>query len=629
LAALILLALGVAGTGADAPALASVPTAAVPAPSPPAPAQIAAAAAAAAAASLAHLRAAGIDHPGIFSEPAPATDSHAPAAVITGVAPGSLAEQAGLHVGDRILAIDGSRLHDLLEIHLYQDVLPVDRETEHWTVQRDDATVELTVSGLDSSLSLGFTADPDPTALDAAKLLAKAGVHLVERDQQALAELPGRAVHALQDWLVEQHLDRAPADATAAPPPAPGWLSIFAATAAKVLRGDDELPPPVLIPVPLLSRLDGFYRAMSVMRRTGGPLPDLRTWGMDRFSMALWFPYAQDPQLPRLLRRLAMRDRTLREMLTGKNPGITLSHLMHTHPALVAAALVADQDDAREDEQIRDLCEQLNDLAWSFATDQRLLDPAEALAVAQDLVHLRGRTLSVAEKDTVAAAFARSGDFTHAIRWQQAAVRECSDEDRPAFTERLALYQAGKPLLAHAATLRPVSHAYADGSVRLEGFMDGEMRAGHWRSRRPGGALVADGTMLDSQPYGRWTSFTATGVANGQGWVMHGHRVGRWRTLAPDGAVTSSGNFMVSDGLEVRIGRWEWYYPNGKVKEAGLFIDGRRSGLWTSWAADGSESGSEIFTAGRPTGQGLPGMSVPEALDPPALEPPQIGDNSF
>jgi len=634
---LLALALALPAGAADAPA----PVPAVPGPptppqpgapavqvAPPAasPAQIAIANAAI---SQNHLRAGEVDRPMVFWEPAPGNDSHAAAAIITAVAPGSLAQQAGFQVKERVLSIDGCRMHDLLEIHLYQDVLPVDRETERWTVMRGDSRLDLTITGLDASANLGFTAEADPAGLDAGTLLTRAGMKLTAHDQAALAELPGRMVHALQDWLIEQHLDRDPAQAATPAAPLPGWLSTFALTAAKMLRGDDELPPPVAIPVPLLARLDGFYRAMSLMRRTNGPLPDLRTWGMDRFTLALWFPYSQDQLLPRLLRRYALRDRALRDLLTAKSPGGSLSQVMHSHPSLVTAAVIADQEDAREDEQLRDLCEQLNDLAWSLACDQRLLDPVEALAVAQDMVHTRGRMLSAEEKDTVAAAYARAGDVAQAVCWQQAAARECSAEERTAFNERIALYQAGMPLTDHSASLRPVRHAYGDGSVRLEGFMDGETRAGHWRSFHPGGTLVAEGTMLNGLPYGRWTTYTATGVANGQGWVMKGHRVGRWRTLAPDGSVTSSGNYMVADGLEVRVGHWEWYYPSGTVKEAGLFIDGRRSGLWKAFAPDGSETGSDHFIAGRPENQGIAGLSVPEALEPTTLEPPQVGDNSF
>ncbi len=384
------------------------------------------------------------------------------------------------------------------------------------------------------------------------------------------------------------------------------------------------------IPVPLLARLDGFYRAMAVMRRTNGALPDLKPWGMDRFSLALWFPYAQDQFLPRMFRRLAVRDRGLRELsAANKGPGATISRLLRTHPAQLAAALVADQDDGRIEEEVHDLCDQLNDLAWAFATDQRLLDPLQAQAVAQEMVHLRGRFMGVAQKDTVAAAFARAGDFAKAVRWQQAAVRECGDDERAAFRTRLELFQGGKPLLDHQASLRPVSHAYADGSVRLEGFMDGEHRAGRWRAHHPSGALVADGTLLDDLPYGQWTTYTATAVRSGEGWVVHGHRVGPWRLLAADGSPSASGCFMVVDGIEVRTGRWQWFYAGGQVREQGAFVDGRRAGMWTAYAPDGRVMASDRFAAGHPANPGWPGLGVPEQLDAPALEPPQVGDNSF
>jgi hypothetical protein len=325
-----------------------------------------------------------------------------------------------------------------------------------------------------------------------------------------------------------------------------------------------------------------------------------------------------------------VRDRGLRELTAAnKGPGATLSRLLRTHPTQVAAALVADQEDGRIEEEVHDLCDQLNDLAWAFATDQRLLDAVQALAVAQEMVHLRGRFMNVAQKDTVAAAYARTGDFAKAVRWQQAAVRECADDERAGFRARLELFQAGKPLLDHQASLRPVSHAYADGSVRLEGFMDGEHRAGRWRAHHPSGALVADGTLLDDLPYGHWTTFTATGARSGEGWVVHGHRVGPWRILAPDGSLSSSGSFMVVDGVEVRTGRWQWFYAGGQLREQGTFVDGRRAGMWTAYGPDGKALSSDRFAAGHPSSPGWPGLGVPEQLDAPALEPPQVGDNSF
>jgi hypothetical protein len=597
--------------------IAADPPAAPPVPVPGSPAQIAAALAA----SQASLRAAGDDRPGLFSEAPSADDRHAPAAVVTAVAAESPAQLGGLLPGDQVLMIDGFRMHDLVEIHLYQDLLPVDRDSERWTVVRGEATIEVVVSGLDASASVGVGADPDPHAGDAGKLLAKAGVAVIERDQVALQELPGRALHALQDWLEANKAQSGP------PPP---WLRTFAVVASKVLRGDDELPVAVAIPVPLLARLDGFYRAIAVMRRTNGALPDLRAWGMDRFSLALWFPYAQDQFLPRMFRRLAVRDRGLRELMAAnKGPGATLSRMLRSHPSQVAAALVADLDDGRIEEEVHDLCDQLNDLAWAFATDQRLLDAQQAQLVAQEMVHLRGRFMNAAQKDTVAAAFARAGDFPKALRWQQAAVRECAEDERAGFRSRLELYQAGKPLLDHQASLRPVSHAYADGSIRLEGFMDGEHRAGRWRAHHPSGTLVADGTLLDDLPYGHWTTFTATGAKSGEGWVVHGHRIGPWRIFAPDGTLGASGSFLVVDGVEVRSGRWQWFYVGGQVREQGSFVDGRRAGVWTAYGPDGQVIGSDRFAAGHPSNPGWPGLGVPELLDAPALEPPQVGDNSF
>ena len=47
--------------------------------------------------------------------------------------------------------------------------------------------------------------------------------------------------------------------------------------------------------------------------------------------------------------------------------------------------------------------------------------------------------------DTLAAAYAESGDFTNAIKWQQKATELASAEEKADYHSRLALYKSGEP----------------------------------------------------------------------------------------------------------------------------------------------------------------------------------------
>jgi tetratricopeptide (TPR) repeat protein len=86
-------------------------------------------------------------------------------------------------------------------------------------------------------------------------------------------------------------------------------------------------------------------------------------------------------------------------------------------------------------------------LAWILATshDKSLRDPKRAIKLAQhELTRLGGKSPSV--MDTLAAAYAASGNFPEAIAWQEKALAGAESEAaKKEIAGRLSLYKAGKP----------------------------------------------------------------------------------------------------------------------------------------------------------------------------------------
>ena len=83
-------------------------------------------------------------------------------------------------------------------------------------------------------------------------------------------------------------------------------------------------------------------------------------------------------------------------------------------------------------------------LAWILATshDPKLRNPKRAIELAtQELKRLGGKDPSVI--DTLAAAYAASGNFKEAIAWQTKAIEIAEDEaTKKGLSERLKLYQS-------------------------------------------------------------------------------------------------------------------------------------------------------------------------------------------
>ena len=85
-------------------------------------------------------------------------------------------------------------------------------------------------------------------------------------------------------------------------------------------------------------------------------------------------------------------------------------------------------------------------LAWLRATcpEARYRDGKQAVAAATKACELTGWKKANCI-GTLAAAYAESGDFEKAVKWQTKAVELAKGADKAGFTERLRLYKAGKP----------------------------------------------------------------------------------------------------------------------------------------------------------------------------------------
>ena len=94
-----------------------------------------------------------------------------------------------------------------------------------------------------------------------------------------------------------------------------------------------------------------------------------------------------------------------------------------------------------------------NNLAWIYSTcpSAKLRDGKKGLALARKAIELGN--VSAPKLDTLAAAYAETGDFKNAVLYQKKALRMLKKQetkgDRDAFRKSLEAYQAGKPWRDH------------------------------------------------------------------------------------------------------------------------------------------------------------------------------------
>lgn len=87
-----------------------------------------------------------------------------------------------------------------------------------------------------------------------------------------------------------------------------------------------------------------------------------------------------------------------------------------------------------------------NNLALLLATspDEKFRDGEEALKLAGRMCQLDGYMYPPLLA-TLAAAYAETGDFDNAVRWQNKAIELAPEEGKAEYRSRLELYEAGKP----------------------------------------------------------------------------------------------------------------------------------------------------------------------------------------
>jgi tetratricopeptide (TPR) repeat protein len=123
-------------------------------------------------------------------------------------------------------------------------------------------------------------------------------------------------------------------------------------------------------------------------------------------------------------------------------PNIIFARFYATHGQFTNAINICREAIASDPKD--DWCYNL--LAWIEATcpDSSVRDGKEAISLATKACELT-RWQEPNWIDTLAAAYAESGDFQHAIEIQEQALRAASEPQQKAMRERLALYKQSLP----------------------------------------------------------------------------------------------------------------------------------------------------------------------------------------
>jgi tetratricopeptide (TPR) repeat protein len=146
---------------------------------------------------------------------------------------------------------------------------------------------------------------------------------------------------------------------------------------------------------------------------------------------------------------LKQYDRAIRDYTEAIRlaPGVALIHAnrassydkLGRHPEAIRDYEEALRLGPRDDET-------LDAFAWLLATvsDPRLRDGKRAVALAREACELT-QWKEPNHIDTLAAAYARSGAFESAVKWQMKALEDPGHRKFKEAQERLSLYRAGKP----------------------------------------------------------------------------------------------------------------------------------------------------------------------------------------
>ncbi len=342
-------------------------------------------------------------------------------------------------------------------------------------------------------------------------------------------------------------------------------------------------------------------------------------------------PYSHLPPYPEIYDYLLMRNRILWNLCCTMHcdPLHGVPMIMRTLPDLVASSLGQDagvRDDSRQD--IIDSFEQLNESAWTIATHAPWTDRDQAAIFAHMLMSIGGGDMNINQMDTIAACFARAGDFANALRLEQEALdgsRPFLKQQYDSFAARVALYKGHAPATEPSEPTPGIVESvktWPGGGKKAVGQLLNSERIGTWRFYSGKGALVGLCGYRGGQPDGACLTFHANGNRAIEGFLIGGEkRIGRWRTWHENGNLASDGCYTFQDGKPLRTGEWIWYHASGQRRESGLLVKGRREGDWLAWGEDGALLSRTHFLHDRPdaawAGTPLPPPEPPS----PAPEP--------
>jgi hypothetical protein len=310
------------------------------------------------------------------------------------------------------------------------------------------------------------------------------------------------------------------------------------------------------------------------------------------------------------------RSPMLAEVLDGLNVPASVLYF-HQRPELVAQAIGENGPSEAASAQERLLaCNNLNNIAWRYGVDATVADSEQAKALGEALAHLGGVELDPTLRDTIAADWARCGDFAAALRWQRGAI-DGSPSDS-AVQSRLGVYRA-RTAYSEGSSGGALAVDEADpGGGHRQGWRAGGTPVGAWRWLRADGSRAWSGAFdANGRPEGDWRQFDAAGKPELEVEFRHGKRYG-WIRAWRSGTLVIAG-WYGGDG-DQPIGRWTWSYPGGARHESGLFVKGVREGIWSLWTEAGATACDIPFHEGRASGvwPGSPDPELPEVILPSA-----------
>jgi len=246
----------------------------------------------------------------------------------------------------------------------------------------------------------------------------------------------------------------------------------------------------------------------------------------------------------------------------------------------------------------RALATRLDPLVRALALDPCARDSDDALALSRQLIAAAGgKAMPYLQCDTVAAAFACSGQMAPALSWQQAALSSLEDQwqflraDRVRHQAELGKrrqdYAVGRFDRTGPPDATPVTRPLTGGSSTSGREVAGSP-IGIWRVQAANGVVLREFGVINAKPTGRWTRRDADGSLRWRGWIEAGARLGWWVVRCQDGGHASGWYDGNVDGK--RCGLWRLYRADGTASAEGPCQQGKPVPPWVAIAADGTRS---------------------------------------